>query len=344
MSKFEIFLSYCWSDDEIAGRIETSLAKNDTINLHRDKLDIGTWQSIKEYMHSISIMDYTILLISDAYLKSSNCMYEVLEVMRDRNYDQKIFPVVINSGIYKPAIRAEYVKYWQKEYEDLNNSLQGIKIQNIGRLGDDLKRAQNISANVAEFLDMVSDMNNPAIEDACMAIEGKLKERKFIASVPEENSHKKLSSLEDFIDESAFTKTTKISDYQINQFMQQSFQEINDKMRDLAKQLEDKYPYLQVVVEKNDSRNYLYQFYKEGKLIKRIHIFLNQVFGNMTIRISTNFYSFSNNSWNEEYISQDIDGKLYLASQFSYVSKEYKMSSEDVVKDIWEKYINPYLS
>lgn len=66
--------------------------------------------------------------------------------------NQKIFPVVINSGIYKPAIRAEYVKYWQKEYEDLNNSLQGIKIQNIGRLGDDLKRAQNISANVAEFL------------------------------------------------------------------------------------------------------------------------------------------------------------------------------------------------
>ena len=130
----------------------------------------------------------------------------------------------------------------------------------------------------------------------------------------------------------------------INQFMQQSFQEINDKMRDLAKQLEDKYPYFQVVVEKNDSRNYLYQFYKEGKLIKGIHIFLNQVFGNMTIRISTNFYSFSNNSWNEEYISQDIDGKLYLVSQFSYVSKEYKMSSEDVVKDIWKKYINPYLS
>lgn len=121
-------------------------------------------------------------------------------------------------------------------------------------------------------------------------------------------------------------------------------QEINDKMRDLAKQLEDKYPYFQVVVEKNDSRNYLYQFYKEGKLIKGIHIFLNQVFGNMTIRISTNFYSFSNNSWNEEYISQDIDGKLYLVSQFSYVSKEYKMSSEDVVKDIWKKYINPYLS
>ena len=39
-------------------------------------------------------MDYTILLISDAYLKSSNCMYEVFEVMRDRRYKDKTFLAV----------------------------------------------------------------------------------------------------------------------------------------------------------------------------------------------------------------------------------------------------------
>lgn len=47
MSKFEIFLSYCWSDDEIAGKIETSLAKNDTINLHREKLVLGRGEVLK---------------------------------------------------------------------------------------------------------------------------------------------------------------------------------------------------------------------------------------------------------------------------------------------------------
>ena len=183
VGKFEIFLSYCWKDEELAVKIEKILKNNNTINLHRDKIDINTWGSIKEYMQAISQMDYTILLITDAYLKSFNCMYEVLEVMRDRRFNERIFPVVINSEIYNPVIRAEYVKYWQEEYDKLNDSLQGINVQNLGRLGEDLKRAQDISANIAEFLDKVSDMNNPENENVCAAIEEKLQEKKFISSL-----------------------------------------------------------------------------------------------------------------------------------------------------------------
>lgn len=111
MGRVEIFLSYCWADEEIASDIEMHLAKDPEINLHRDKLDIRKWGSIKQYMQSIPKMDYMILLISDAYLKSANCMYEVLEVMRDRQYQDKIFPAVVHTGIYKPAIRASYVKH-----------------------------------------------------------------------------------------------------------------------------------------------------------------------------------------------------------------------------------------
>ena len=67
------------------------MAKDPEINLHRDKLDIRKWGSIKQYMQSIPKMDYMILLISDAYLKSANCMYEVLEVMRDSSIRIKYF-------------------------------------------------------------------------------------------------------------------------------------------------------------------------------------------------------------------------------------------------------------
>ena len=84
--KVEIFLSYCWEDEKIADKIYDNLIRRVQINLHRDKLDIRQWKSIREYMQSIAHMDYIILLISEAYLKSSNCMYEVLEVMRDREY------------------------------------------------------------------------------------------------------------------------------------------------------------------------------------------------------------------------------------------------------------------
>lgn len=178
--KIEIFISYCWKDDKVADTIEVYLSSNHDIRLHRDKLDIGTWKSIKEYMQSIVHMDYIILLISDHYLKSENCMYEVLEVMRDRAYKDKIFPAVINMEIYDPVIQAGYVLYWQNKYNELEIEVKKIGYPDAGRLVEDLKCRRDISSNMVEFLKCVSDMNNPCIEDVCEAIEQKLKEENII--------------------------------------------------------------------------------------------------------------------------------------------------------------------
>ena len=112
----DIFLSYCWKDDEIANKIYDYFKKNHSITLHRDKIDIKNWGSIKEYMQSLNDMEYIILIISENYLKSSNCMYEVLETIRDRKYRNKIFPVVLDKGIYNPINKAKYVRYWENEF------------------------------------------------------------------------------------------------------------------------------------------------------------------------------------------------------------------------------------
>lgn len=177
-----IFLLYCWNDSDEADRIYEYFINNQNIELHRDTIDIRKWRSIKEYMQSINSMDYTILLISDSYLKSANCMYEVLEVMRDRNYRDKIFPAVVYSGIYDPIIRIDYVKYWEDEFIKLKEKLDELSVQNLGRLPEDLKRRQDISSNVADFLDVVSDMNNPNIEDVCKVIEEKLSQKGFLGN------------------------------------------------------------------------------------------------------------------------------------------------------------------
>ena len=128
-----------------------------------------------------------IIIISDAYLKSVNCMYEVLEIMRDRKYRDKIFPAVVYSEIYSPYTRIKYIKYWQDEFLNLQKELKEIDIQNLGRLNEDLKQVKDISSNIAEFLDVISDMNNPNIEDVCIRIEEKLKIRKLIANAQIEN-------------------------------------------------------------------------------------------------------------------------------------------------------------
>ncbi len=177
--KTNIFLSYCWIDSKEAKKIYDYFKNSQNIELHRDAIDIGEWGSIKEYMQSIGNMDYAILLISDSYLKSANCMYEVLEVMRDRNYRDKIYPAILCTGIYSPITRAKYVKHWQDEFKELDSELKEIHVQNLGKLNEDLKRKQDISSNIAEFLEMVSDMNNPNIDDVCVRIEKKLSQNGF---------------------------------------------------------------------------------------------------------------------------------------------------------------------
>lgn len=170
-----ISLSYCWADSEMADDIYDYFKDKKDIELHRDTIDIGAWDSIKNYMQSLGNSDYVILLISDAYLKSENCMYEVLEVMRDRRYKEKIFPVVVNTEIYKPIFKAQYVKHWQDEFYNLKAVVSEIEVQNLGRLNEDLKRYQDIASNIAEFLDLVSGMNNPRLQEIKLKIEEKLK-------------------------------------------------------------------------------------------------------------------------------------------------------------------------
>lgn len=172
--KINVFLSYCRADSNIADKVCQYFGDRDDIKIHRDIKELNNWDSIKAYMNLIDKAECAVLLLSEAYLKSQNCMYEVLEVMRNAEYREKIFPVVIERKIYTSIGRARYVRYWKEEFNALRNELSGLEPYELGRLGEDLKRIQEIKTNIADFLDAVADMNNPQIESACLAIEKKL--------------------------------------------------------------------------------------------------------------------------------------------------------------------------
>jgi len=74
-----IFLSYSWKDEKKADEIDAFFS-GIGIGLTRDKRSIEQWGSIRVFMNSIKYSDYAILIISDAYLKSINCMYEIAQL------------------------------------------------------------------------------------------------------------------------------------------------------------------------------------------------------------------------------------------------------------------------
>ncbi len=166
-----IFLSYNWHDKEIADKIDKHLSGLTGITVKRDIRDIGPWKSIRKFMEGIRQQDYAVLIISGLYLKSKNCMFEVMEIMKEQQYRERIFPAVVEYGIYDPLTRAEYIKYWQHECDKLEASLKGLEPEYISGLAADLRQYKSIASSIGEFLNMVADMNNPDIQEVEVQIE-----------------------------------------------------------------------------------------------------------------------------------------------------------------------------
>lgn len=169
-----IFVSYSWKDAELADKIESYFA-DAPVTIKRDKNNIEHWGSIREYMNTIRDTDYVILIISDSYLKSVNCMYEINELIKDKNYKSRIFPLVIEKSIYQLDGRIKYIVYWEKKYEEAKEKIGQIKeTENQSKVSKELHLIKEISYSISEFLDLVRDMNNPDKNDWMDSIVDKL--------------------------------------------------------------------------------------------------------------------------------------------------------------------------
>lgn len=342
----EMFVSYCQKDKIYADHIDLYF-KNKKVIIHRDVRDIKEWSSIKQYMNSAGKMDYAILVITDNYLKSPNCMYEVLEVMKEHNYKDKIFPVVVENSIYMLEGKLKYVSYWENQFKTLNESMKQVEIVNLGPLHEELKRTQTIASSISEFLGLISDMNNPDISDINEAIENKLIETGLLS---DENSiSKECSTSSDLFSTLGIPRkgnNTAVTDLQKNQYITDSFKEIIKLLKKLSDEYQNEYNEVDINYEQIDSRTCIYQFYRNGKLVRGIKVFLSSMFGSgsLGIGISDNTYSLgSNNSWNGMYSVNVFNGELKLFATMSLNNSKEAMNEMDVVKDIWTSYVQPYL-
>ena len=92
-------------------------------------------------------------------------------MMKEREYADRIFPAVVETGIYDPLVRAGYINYWQRECDKLEAAVKGLDPANAVELTADLKRFKNIVSSVGEFLSLVADRNNPDIREVEVQIE-----------------------------------------------------------------------------------------------------------------------------------------------------------------------------
>lgn len=155
-----IFLSYCWSNEKIADLIDQYFSNNG-IKVKRDKRDLKYKQSIKEFMKTIRDAEYVIMIISKEYLESKNCMYEMLEFVKNKNFEDKIIPIITKeSKIFDANSKINYLKYWTNKKNDLKEALKDVSAENSIPIIQEIKEYDNVESQILDFLNIISDMNN----------------------------------------------------------------------------------------------------------------------------------------------------------------------------------------
>ncbi len=155
MAKPEIFISYAWGgeSEHIVNEICVKLG-SEKYTIIRDKIDLGYKGNIQEFMQRIGTGNYIIVIISDKYLKSDNCMYEMLQIYQNKDVYERIFPVLLQDArIYDETSRIEYLVYWDEKNAELKKHAEALK-NPVGKEG--VYKTINLYASILQVIDEIT--------------------------------------------------------------------------------------------------------------------------------------------------------------------------------------------
>lgn len=157
-----VFISYAWGgeSEQIVDKIDEALKKKG-VKLIRDKRDLGFKGSIKEFMERIGRGNCIIAIISDKYLRSKNCMFELLEIAENQSFYDRIFPIVLHDAdVYDAVNRINYIKHWDDKITELNLAIKTVGIvTNIQSILDEINLFGRIRATIDNLTNTLKDMN-----------------------------------------------------------------------------------------------------------------------------------------------------------------------------------------
>ncbi len=163
----EIYISYAWGgeSEKIADALEKAFQKRG-VTVKRDKNSVNYKDSIKEFMKQLGQGRFVIPIISKKYLEAKNCMFELLEIAKHKQFQKRIFPIVLpNSKIYSALDRLVYINHWEKKIAELDAAIREAKgLGNLGSIYTELDTFHAIRNQIDGLVGIISDMNNLTTE------------------------------------------------------------------------------------------------------------------------------------------------------------------------------------
>ena len=183
-----MFLSYCQKDKGIANIVEEKLKENEKrLEIFRDIREVEYRDKFSEFMQTISDKDFVLSIVSDRYLKSRNCMYEMSELMRDRKYESKLLFIIVSDSdkkyylsedlpddekqgvgahIYDIGQQTEYIMYWKEKEQEMNNAIEKINDPVISRNQiSELEVIKTIELKIRDLMSTLFDRKGISFEE-----------------------------------------------------------------------------------------------------------------------------------------------------------------------------------
>lgn len=161
-SNSAIFVSYAWGgeSERMVVELEQAFAERG-LRIMRDKKELAYAGSIQEFEQRLGRGGCILLVISDKYLRSEHCMYELVEIAANKEFSKRVFPVVLNDAqIYDAAQRMIYIQFWQEKISRLDEAMRKLpNMTGLPGIAADLDKYGRIRANFDNLTKLLSDMN-----------------------------------------------------------------------------------------------------------------------------------------------------------------------------------------
>ncbi len=157
----QVYFSYAWGgeSERIVNELDADL-QSKGIQVIRDKRDLGFKGSIRDFMQEIGRGHAVIVIISDKYLKSPNCMFELVEISKSKDIHDRIFPIVLaDADIYNPVNRIKYIKHWEDKLKELDEAMKTVSSANLQGMREEIDSYDEIRDNISNLTFILKDMN-----------------------------------------------------------------------------------------------------------------------------------------------------------------------------------------
>ena len=167
-------MSYAWGDRTPEGLVRGQLVDvlcsklgEQGVKVHRDRDELRPGDRISAFMDRLAEGDFILAVISDKYLKSENCMYELFNIYRNcaskpERFLGKVIPLVLtDAALNSVATRFARAIYWKNE----KTALEPLIRDNLEAAGNEIIRKfrllDEFARNTSDMLELLADKLQP---------------------------------------------------------------------------------------------------------------------------------------------------------------------------------------